>query len=109
MFAEIVRHIVSDLRFTLREIELRLHRRISIDHTLLQTLDAVSPCVTVFQKRFNQCAWRYGIQVPVTGVYDADTQSAVTLFQKLALYVLNGDGFVGPVTAHALRIKLLGE
>jgi len=91
------------------EIRFRFDRRLPIDHRLLQTPGAEGDCVLVFQKRFNHYAARYGIQAPVTGVYDVATQTAVTLFQRAALYVLDGDGFVGPMTARELRIKLLGE
>jgi peptidoglycan hydrolase-like protein with peptidoglycan-binding domain len=97
------------LKFAYLEVRFRFDRRIPICHSLLQTPNASGDAVTIFQKRFNHYADRYGLRIPVTGVYDEATQSAVASFQKMALYVLNGDGFVGPVTARELRIKLLGE
>jgi hypothetical protein len=62
----------------------------------------------MFQERFNLFAKRFGLDVAVSGVYDAETRAHVAQFQGSVMYVLGGDGFVGPETARVLRIRLLG-
>lgn len=101
--------IKEDLLFFFRTLRLRFTKRLVFRNTRLQVEGSRGQDIVKFQNRFNQFAARYGISIPLSGVYDEQTQRGVRDFQCRALYVLHSDGFVGPVTASALHIKLLGE
>lgn len=107
--AGLLKAVREEFLFVFRSLQLRLTPRITILNDRLQTDCAEGNDISAFQERFNLFAKRYNICVPVTGVYDAVTRAGVATFQREVLYVLDSDGFVGPVTARKLHIKLLGE
>ena len=98
----------QDIVFYFKTIRLQFTRRLPLLARRLQTANSTGNDIVLFQERFNHFAERYGIIVPVTGVYDECTRSSVAEFQGRAMYILDGDGFVGPETARILHIKLLG-
>lgn len=81
--------------------------RISFPSTVLQTPGLQDSRVLKFQRYFNKRASRYKIVAPETGVYDVETQQAVSAYQLRVLNILNLDGLVGPQTARSLRIRLV--
>lgn len=95
----------------LSAVSFRLKRRIPIRSDRLQKLGARGSDIVQFQQRFNEYGKRFDfqIQIPVSGIYDQETCDGVAAFQKRVFYVLGTDGFVGPETARALRIKRLGS
>lgn len=97
----------QDIAFYFNNLKLIFTRRLVFAEARLQTEGARGEDIVTFQKRFNVFSERYGILAPVSGIYDAETRSAVADFQHAAMYVLDSDGFVGPDTARVLHIKLL--
>lgn len=86
-----------------------LEPRLVIDAARVQHLGPAGDDIRRFQEILNLRGRRYGVQVDITGVYDKETVEAVAKFQRVALSVLNADGFVGPQTARFLRIRLVGD
>lgn len=75
----------------------------------LQTLDHSGPEIERFQELLNKRGRRYGVRVAVTGRYDEQTKTAMRAFQKQSLNIINSDGFVGPLTAWRLHIRLIDD
>lgn len=73
---------------------------------VLQTPGLQDSRVLKFQQLFNKRSVRYGLYVNETGVYDEQTQAAVSSYQLRALNIVNSDGLVGPQTAKKLGIRL---
>lgn len=104
-----LRTVRQDVAFFFKSVKLKFARRLVFRASRLQTKGAAGQDVVQFQERFNHFAARYDIYIaaPVNGIYDEDTRAAVASFQRVAMYILEADGFVGPETARVLHIKLL--
>jgi hypothetical protein len=97
----------ESIKLFFTSLKLRFTPRIIFPESRLQTEGASGDDILEFQQRFNRFGCPHRICGPLTGVYDIETRRAVARYQREVLYVLDSDGFVGPVTARELRIKLL--
>ena len=86
-----------------------LFRRESFPAYVLQTPGLKDNRILKFQKLFNSRSHRYHLIVEETGVYDEQTQNAVSSYQLRALNIVNMDGLVGPQTAKSLGIRLIND
>lgn len=97
------------MRFLKNLLQVFFGPRLVIPAHRLQAEETEGADIKLFQQILNRKGRRYGIRVPVTGIYDKETRTAVSQFQVQCLDIMNADGFVGPQTARKLRIRLLGD